>query len=63
MTLAQWAEKSPYRVSMHSSGCMVTAWNPSYVGYGDLFHLSDYVVSSIEAGTVWLVSRNEEISS
>ncbi len=57
MTLAQWAETFPYKVMPHSSGCMTVAAVINHPQYRALFNLEDYAVSSVEAGTVWLVPK------
>ena len=62
MTLAQWAEFWPYKVSKHSTGAM---WTPDAVKNWsrdwrvEAFHLSDYLVSSITGGTIWFVPREK----
>ena len=55
MTLLEWSEQSgvqaiPFTVSVPAP--------TSVAGYKGLWHLSDYRVSSVVAGTVWRVRIN-----
>jgi len=56
MTLAQWCEQtgiSPTKVG--DATCVIPNWwNPSHK---ELFHLADYVVSTVSGIVIWLVPR------
>ena len=62
MTLDQWLEESGNYVG-ESNGCKFVNddFPPSYPNEcryrAELFRLRDYVVSSVTAGTIWLVPR------
>lgn len=53
-TLRMWADKNNVVVSRHAHARCVRADAPNQ---SDLFRLDDYRVSSVAAGTVWLVRR------
>ena len=57
MTLKQWAEKQPYRVGTHSSGCKWIPDGSGLVDRSEAWHLEDYAVDSVIAGSVWFVRR------
>lgn len=60
MTLAQWATK--YNVVVNQGffmqdRCQYVPMFINHCDYWELYHLEDYLVSSVQAGTVWLVKR------
>jgi hypothetical protein len=57
MTLAEFAPRWPYTIVRHSSGAMVTP-DADTPDRWRLWLLSDYVVSSVTGGSVWLIRRN-----
>jgi hypothetical protein len=59
MTLTEWAERWPYRVTQHPSGAHVTPDTlDAPAGHrAAAFHLSDVVVSSVTAGSMWFSPR------
>lgn len=54
MTLADWADKYGYNVYDHD-GCKLVPY--FHAGHPELYNLIDYLVSSVCAGTVYLVRR------
>ena len=62
MTLAEWEEAYNHTAYSHPTGARYvhdrlagndkTSW--------DMFHLSDYVVTSLTGGCYWLVKRDKE---
>lgn len=57
-SLAEWRFITNVYVKQHSPGvyCLPDySWPDSW--RWELFHLKDYVVSSVSAGTIWLVER------
>ncbi|OYW73581.1 MAG: hypothetical protein B7Z37_20945 [Verrucomicrobia bacterium 12-59-8] len=54
-TLRGWADKNNVIVVRHAHARAVAAESPNR---SDLYRLDDYVVSSVAAGTIWLVRRN-----
>ena len=68
MTLRQWIER--YQRLVHSHGELGTVWLPDFVETPtnpaerwSLFHLSDYVVSSVSGGSIWLVPAEDTMSA
>lgn len=63
-SLTEWTLLSGAYVRYNpSTGAVTTSGDPSRLSAQDrfeLFHLTDYVVSSVTAGTVWLVQRTQE---
>lgn len=60
-TLAQYIADTGELVQKHVSGAMWLTWGQTPAArevQKRLYHLSDYVVSSLSAGTIWLVERN-----
>lgn len=57
MTLAEYAAKYNVLVTDHKSGAKYVV-GPSEVSKWELFHLSDYAVTSVSGPTHWLVKRN-----
>lgn len=58
MTLHEWEQQSGETTHLHPSGARWIAYaSLSMDDYRELFHLSDYLVSSVIGGTVWLVPR------
>ena len=55
MTLKEWTDKWDYVVGVKANGAVYVDENLVCVAREELFHLSDYVVSSVVAGTIWLV--------
>lgn len=53
MTLAECVNRHQLHATTLPSGCVVVASNVP-----DLWYLSDYVVSSVVAGSVYLVPRS-----
>lgn len=53
-TLRSWANKNDVVVARHGHARTVSADAPNQ---SDLFRLDDYLVSSVAAGTVWLIRR------
>lgn len=57
-TLAEWAESSPVAPQTHANGAIWIALGPlSEPKYWSLWMLSDYRVTSVTGGSVWLVAR------
>jgi hypothetical protein len=57
-TLAQWSEFSPSTPQQHPGGALWVAIGPlTEPKYWSLWMLSDYRVSSVSGGSVWLVKR------
>ena len=56
MTLTEWEMKYSRFVRKHKNGQYHI---PDFVGNerADLFHLSDYIVSSVTGGTIWFIPR------
>lgn len=54
-TLRSWANRNNVVVSRHAHARCVAADSPNQ---SDLFRLEDYRVSSVAAGTIWLIRRN-----
>ena len=60
MTLAEWAEKQPYRiVSCGERDCQSIPDANTLVDRSEAWHLSDYLVSSVAGGSIWFVKREE----
>lgn len=60
MTLEEWAEKNNAGVrDFNKPGYdpMKTVSDRSYPDRPGIFHLTDYVVTSVSAGTIWLAKR------
>lgn len=59
MTLSQWIERWEICVSTHPNGCRYVPENEvsALTMRQQLYHLSDYAVSSLTGGTFWLVRR------
>jgi hypothetical protein len=59
VTFEEWQEKYLVSYEEHESGIITIPDN--HVGGGEkrvqLYELSDYIVSSVEAGAIWLVRR------
>ena len=53
-TLRSWADKNDVIVSRHGHARCVRTDSPNQA---DLFRLDDYRVSSVAAGTVWLIRK------
>lgn len=63
MTLQEWAEKNDAGVRDFNKPTyepMKTVADRSYPDRVGLFHLTDYVVTSVEAGTIWLAKRKSQ---
>ena len=54
MRLRGWADKNNVVVAKHAHARTV---NDDAPNQSDLFHLEDYLISSVAAGTIWLVRR------
>jgi hypothetical protein len=61
-TLAEWEHMTKFHPTLHSSGAYTLPDSPhiNSTWRWELHHLKDYVVSSITAGTIWLVQRDLE---
>lgn len=60
MTLQEWAEKNDAFVRDFNKPTydpMKTVADRKYPDRPGIFHLTDYVVTSVEAGTIWLAER------
>ncbi len=59
MTLQEWLDRQNVNpVSTKHDPCVpIASPSPNSEAYRDLFWLSDYFVSSVTAGTVWLLPR------
>jgi len=57
MTLQEWSTKFNVVVNQHPNGASYVPITINNSSYMELWHLSDYLVSSIQAGTIWLVPR------
>jgi hypothetical protein len=58
MTLKQWSKKSGIRPAKDHGGTYVISERRNNKYHTDLWHLSDYKVSSVGAHIVWLVPVN-----
>ena len=60
MTLAQWSKFSGQPIQLRDSYSIVSGygWVP-YDIYKQLWHLSDYVVSTVTGGSVYLIPKRE----
>jgi len=54
-TLRNWANQNDVVVARHGHARTVAANEPNQA---ELFQLEDYIVSSVAAGTVWLIRRH-----
>jgi hypothetical protein len=60
-TLAEWQHMTKVVVTLHTSGAYTVpdySWLTGQWRW-ELFHLKDYVVTSVTAGTIWLVERQQ----
>lgn len=55
MKLKEWQANNNVVVGRHAHARTVNTTAPNQP---DLFHLEDYIVSSVSAGTIWLIRRN-----
>ena len=55
MTLREWQDKWDYIIGTSQTGAMFVTNDLVCGARSELFHLSDYAVSSVVAGTIWLV--------
>lgn len=66
MTLADWEKKSPLTVGTHKTGArwvpddFPNALHDEHDLRWELWHLSDYRVSSVSGGTIWLIPKKQE---
>ena len=58
MTLREWTSKWDYKPGTHESGAVYLVDDLVCGARVELFHLSDYTVSSVTAGVIWL-TKNE----
>lgn len=58
-SLAEWEHMTKFYVKHHDNGAVSLADSRhiNSTWRWELFHLTDYVVSSVTAGTIWLVVR------
>lgn len=56
MTLVQWVSNKPWIVSYHPKTGQAYIPDSSFNDW-DLFHLDDYFVTGVVAGTVWLMRK------
>jgi protease II len=64
MTLSEWAEQNNAVVRdwiKPTYDPMKTIIDRDYPDRWGLFHLTDYVVTSVEAGTIWLAERKNPL--
>lgn len=60
MTLREWADTNnvnPRVFDKPGYDRLMTVIDRSYPNRADLWHLDDYVVTSVQAGTIWLAPR------
>lgn len=60
MTLEQWTESNQVRAQDFDKPTyepMKIVADRSYANRSELWHLSDYFVTSVEAGSIWLAKR------
>lgn len=58
MTLQEWTDKFQTFTANHPSGAVGVPFGLLETpAYREIFHLNDFVISSITAGTIWLVPR------
>jgi hypothetical protein len=58
MTLAQWAEGWPYRLTLHQTGmASVPDWAGDESYRAKAWGLTDYRVSSVSGGSIWFAPR------
>jgi hypothetical protein len=62
MTLVEWAATYGYVVREHPGGAYCMPDTSSGHARVLAFHLSDYLVSSVTAGSMWFVPRRTEAS-
>ena len=60
MTLAAWGKKFKIKPMRHKGGAMYVPDRAGEPSHKALFALTDYRVSSVTAGTVWLTSKKSE---
>lgn len=56
-SLAEWEHMTEHYIKHHDNGAVSLADTVPTAWRWELFHLTDYVVSSITAGTIWLAAR------
>lgn len=63
ITLEQWSQRYSVVVGTHDSGCryVMDEFPSCNEARTHLFRLTDYIVSSIVAGTIWLVKRQVDL--
>ena len=60
MTLAQWSRLYDQRIELGLSYSVVRGYGSiPYDAYKQLWHLSDYVVSTVTGGSVYLIPKRE----
>lgn len=58
MTLGELTEKYNLYSARHKNGCyFVIVQSFNYPSYTELFHLSDFIVSTVSGITIWLIPR------
>lgn len=57
MKLEQWAAQQPWKLGTHASGAKHIP-DDRLIDRTEAFHLEDYLVSSVIAGTIWFVQRS-----
>jgi hypothetical protein len=57
MTLAQWSDANSIAITQSKHGGTSVVVGIGSRAYFDLFHLSDYAVSTVSGIVVWLVPR------
>ena len=58
MTLAEWADKQPYRVNLHTNGLRHIPDASTLVDRSQAWRLTDYLVWSVTGGTIWFRKRD-----
>lgn len=64
MTLKEWATKyNEHVTTMRHGGTCIADRTRTPDADWELYHLDDYAVSSVQAGTVWLVPKRNRVDS
>jgi hypothetical protein len=64
MTLAEWAEANgtlPHEFNKPGYDKLMTVYDRQFPDRPGLWRLSDYVVTSVTGGTIWLAPRRKNV--
>jgi len=59
-TLAQWADKQPWRLEWFDSRFTAAIPDTCLVGRTEAWYLEDYRVSSVSGGSIWLTQKDND---